>query len=192
MSIVIAAGNSMKLWLASDGRYSGKDKAGSFVVFAEDLPKVKKVSDQILVGYVGNAAVCTSAISRGSDFMKLMGAGETADMLAAGCEFAIRKDVGDPMVDIQIVVAGVTSSGAFGIYSIRRLKGEIRESRGRMDSPNVCQFAVLSEMEGDTDWVGEIMGRSPDVEENIRACIIEAAKRSDTVNDHVTVLSLER
>lgn len=192
MSIVIAAGNSMKLWMASDGRYSGKDRAGNFVIFAEDLPKVKRISDQIMVGYAGNAAACSNAINRGFDFMRLMGAGETADLLAAGCEFAIRKDVGDPMVDVQIVVAGVTSSGAFGIYTIRRVNGEIQESRGRMDSPNVCQFAVLSEIEGDTAWMGAIMGRSPDVEENIRACIAEAAQRSDTVNDHITMIALER
>ncbi len=192
MSIVIAAGNSMKVWLASDGRYIGKDKAGNAVIFAEDMPTVKRITDQILVGYTGSAAVCSDAIKRGFDFTRLMGAGETADLLAAGVEFAIRKDVGDPMVDVQIVVAGVTSSGAFGIYTIRRLKGEVTESRGRMDSPNVCRFAVLSEMEGDTAWADEIMGRSPDVEENISACIREAAQRSRTINDHITMIALER
>lgn len=191
MGIVIAAGNSMKLWMASDGRCSGRDRDGNFAIYAEDLPAVRRLTDQILVGYAGSAAVCSDAIDRGFDFMRLMGTGETADMLAAGCEYALRKDVGDPMVDAQIVVAGVTSSGAFGIYAIRRLGGEIHESRGRMESPNVCQFAVLSEAEGDTAWADELMGRGPDVEENLRACIQEAARRSDRVNDHITMLSLE-
>ncbi len=192
MSIVIAAGNSMKLWLASDGRFSGKDKAGNFVIYAEDLPGIRKFSDQIFVGYVGNAAACTGAINRGADYMKMMGAGETADLLAAGCEFAIRTDPGDHMVDVQIVVAGVTSSGAFGIYAVRRMGGVVSEQRARMESPNVCNFAVLSEMEGDTAWADAIMGRGPDVEENIRACILQAAERSDTVNDHISMISLER
>lgn len=191
MGIVIAAGNSMKLWIASDGRCSGRDRDGNFAIYAEDLPTVRRLTDQILVGYAGSAAVCSDAIDRGFDFMRLMGTGETADMLAAGCEFALRKDTGDPMVDAQIVVAGVTSSGAFGIYAIRRLGGEIHESRGRMESPNVCQFAVLSEAEGDTAWADELMGRGPEVEENLRACIREAARRSDRVNDHITMLSLE-
>lgn len=192
MGIVIAAGNSMKLWLASDGRYAARDQQGELVVYEEDLPRVRRVSDQILVGYAGSAAVCADAVDRGMDFVHLLGASETADMLAAGCEYALRKDAGDPMVDAQIVVAGLTSGGAFGIYAIRRIGGEIRESRGRMESPHVCQFAVLTEAEGDTAWADEIMGRSPDVEENLRACIQEAASRSALINDHITVLSLER
>lgn len=192
MGIVIAAGNSMKLWLAADGRCAVRDPQGELVVYEEDLPKVRRVTDQILVGYAGDSAVCTAAIDQGMDFVRLIGAAESADMLAAGCELAIRKDQGDPLVDAQIVVVGLTSSGAFGIYAIRRIGGQVSESRGRMESPHVCQFAVLSEEPGDTAWADEIMGSSPAVEENLHACIRAAADRSPLVNDHITVLSLER
>ena len=56
-------------------------------------------------------------------------------------------------------------------------------------NPSVYEFHGISGLDGDLNWIDAIMRSSLDMKSNIERAIREAARRSNTVNDHITMLS---
>lgn len=190
MSLVISAGNSENLFLGGDGRLSDNDANGNFVILDEDVQKVHILSKYVAVGFAGHLSDCKEAMNKSCSMMLNLNLLQTADVFQNCCKSVLQSM--DSSKNVQMIVAGKTQHQETAFYVIRRYLESFTYDPHLLANPSVYEFHGISGLDGDLNWIDAIMRSSLDMKSNIERAIREAARRSNTVNDRITMLSFDR